>query len=105
MRCSFPRRCLGWLLCGVLNIVVAAAGDEPKLPPATVTVDPTGKVPTKIAGTYRGGELIELRARDRLAYLVKPTGEVDPQRRWLWEFPFWLGINDGFGHLAHRYYV
>ena len=43
--------------------------------------------------------------RDRIAYLVKPTGAVDPQKRWLWEFPFWLGINDGFGNLAHRYYV
>lgn len=21
------------------------------------------------------------------------------------EFPFWLGIHDGFGNLAHRYYV
>ena len=43
--------------------------------------------------------------RDRLAYLVKPTGKVDSKRRWLWEFPFWLGINDGFGNLQHRDYV
>ena len=62
-------------------------------------------VPTKIAGTYRGGELVELRVRDRMAYVVKPTGAVDPQKRWLWEFPFWLGINDGFGNLQHRNYV
>ena len=40
-----------------------------------------------------------------MAYLVKPTGAVDPQKRWLWEFPFWLGINDGFGSLQHRDYV
>ena len=62
-------------------------------------------VPNKIAGTYRGGELIELRVQDRLAYLVRPTGPVDPEKRWLWEFPFWLGINDGFGNLQHRNYV
>ncbi len=49
--------------------------------------------------------MVELRVRGRIAYLVKPTGAVDPQRRWLWEFPFWLGINDGFGNLAHRYYI
>jgi pimeloyl-ACP methyl ester carboxylesterase len=62
-------------------------------------------VPTKIAATYGGGELVELRVRDRMAYLVKPTGTVDATRRWLWEFPFWLGINDGFGNLQHRNYV
>jgi pimeloyl-ACP methyl ester carboxylesterase len=63
------------------------------------------KIPTKIAGTYRGGELVELRVCERIAYLVKPTGKIDPARRWVWEFPFWLGINDGFGNLAHRFYV
>jgi len=62
-------------------------------------------VPTKIAGTYQGGELVKLRIRNRMAYVVKPTGAVDPAKRWLWEFPFWLGINDGFGSLQHRNYV
>jgi pimeloyl-ACP methyl ester carboxylesterase len=63
------------------------------------------KVPTKVAGTLKGGELVELRVRGRLAYLIKPTGKVDPQKRWVWDFPFWLAINDGFGHVAHRHYV
>jgi hypothetical protein len=63
------------------------------------------KVPTKIAGTLKGGELVELRVRGRLAYLIKPTGKVDPQKRWVWDFPFWLAINDGFGQVAHRHYV
>jgi hypothetical protein len=62
-------------------------------------------VPTKIAGAYLGGELVELRVGERMAYLVQPTGKVDAQKRWLWEFPFWLGINDGFGNLQHRNYV
>ena len=56
-------------------------------------------IPTKIVGTYDGGDLIELRVRDRKAYLVRPTGKVDAQRRWVWIFPFWLGINDGHGNL------
>jgi predicted esterase len=30
---------------------------------------------------------------------------VDGKKRWLWEFPFWLGVNDGFGNLQHRNYV
>ncbi|HET6327359.1 MAG TPA: alpha/beta hydrolase [Planctomycetaceae bacterium] len=96
----------GALLCGVMVLVATAAGNNPKSsgskPPAARDAQ---KIPTKIAGTYRGGELVELRERGRIAYLVKPTGMVDPQKRWLWEFPFWLGVNDGFGNLAHRYYV
>jgi pimeloyl-ACP methyl ester carboxylesterase len=63
------------------------------------------KLPTKIAGAYSGGELVELRVRDRMAFVIKPTGKVDPERRWLWDFPFWLAINDGFGDVAHRSYV
>ncbi len=27
------------------------------------------------------------------------------QKRWVFEFPFWLGINDGFGNVAHRHYL
>jgi len=62
-------------------------------------------IPTKIAGTYPSGKLIELRVHDRMAYLVEPTGKVDPQKRWAWIFPFWLEINDGHGRLQHRFYV
>jgi hypothetical protein len=50
-------------------------------------------IPTKITGTYRCGELVVLRFRDCNAYAVKPTDPVDPQRRWVWIFPFWLGIS------------
>jgi pimeloyl-ACP methyl ester carboxylesterase len=88
------------------EVLVAAAEDEPKSPASKSTAERNAmKIPTKIAGTYREGELVELRVRDRLAYLVKPTGKVDPQKRWLWDFPFWLAINDGFGSVAHRFYV
>lgn len=63
-------------------------------------------IPTKIVGNYKGGELVPFKLRDRNAYVVKPTiAEVDPQRRWIWIFPFWLGINDGHGSLQHREYV
>jgi pimeloyl-ACP methyl ester carboxylesterase len=95
-----------FLLCGLLMNVVAGAGGETKPPASKAAADRNvQKIPTKIAGTYKGGELIELRVRDRIAYLIKPTGKVDPQKRWLWDFPFWLAINDGFGNVAHRYYV
>lgn len=38
-------------------------------------------IPTKITGEYRGGKLIELRVGGRMAYIVQPTGKVDPKRR------------------------
>jgi hypothetical protein len=63
------------------------------------------KVPTSVVGTYSGGELVELQVRGRLAYLIKPTGRVDSHKRWVWDFPFWLAIQDGFGNVAHAYYV
>jgi pimeloyl-ACP methyl ester carboxylesterase len=94
------------VFCGVLMVGAQISADEPK-PPASLSDADRARltIPSKIAGTYRGGELVELRVRGRMAYVVKPTGTVDPQRRWLWEFPYWLGINDGFGKLQHRDYV
>jgi hypothetical protein len=90
------------LLVGLLTFVAAAAGEPvPKSDAERAAL----MVPTKIAGSYRGGELVELRVRDRKAYVVKPTGAVDRDKRWLWEFPYWLGINDGFGNLQHRNYL
>ena len=94
------------LVCGLLMFAVAASAEEPKPPVSTSEAQRAAlMVPTKIAGTLHGGELVELRVRDRMAYVVKPTGAVDPKKRWLWEFPFWLGINDGFGNLQHRNYI
>jgi hypothetical protein len=94
------------LLCGLMTSASVARGAEPKAIDAkTLAARNAMKVPTKIAGTYRGGTLIELRVRDRIAFLIKPTAKVDPQKRWLWDFPFWLAINDGFGNVAHRFYV
>ncbi|HEV8066131.1 MAG TPA: hypothetical protein VGP76_00240 [Planctomycetaceae bacterium] len=104
-RATFYRSLLVTLLGSVPSIVGAAGGDTQRAPAKPAADRGVEKVPTKIAGTYNGGKLVELRVRDRIAYLVKPTGRLDTQRRWVWEFPFWLGINDGFGQIAHRYYV
>ena len=46
-----------------------------RLAPKSVAERNAMKIPTKIAGTYSGGELVELRVRDRIAYLIKPTGK------------------------------
>jgi len=62
-------------------------------------------IPANVSGTYQGGKLLVMRVCDRNAYLIEPTARVDPHRRWVWIFPFWLGINDGHGRLHHRFYV
>src|SRR5690349_14282552 len=90
-----------WLCC---CLVAHAHADEAADAKALANHN-VQKVPTKIAGMYSGGELVELRARDRIAFLIKPTGEIDSERRWVWDFPFWLAVNDGFGVVAHRHYV
>jgi pimeloyl-ACP methyl ester carboxylesterase len=63
------------------------------------------QIPKNVAGTYSNGELVKLTIGGRNAYVVKPTGKLDPDRRWVWIFPFWLGINDGHGVLHHHVYV
>ena len=62
-------------------------------------------IPTQITGTYSNGDLVKLAIGGRNAYVIKPKGKVDPERRWIWIFPFWLGVNDGHGSLHHRVYV
>jgi len=94
----------------LLSPIVCAAGSWAtlalaKLVPKDSPAHNAQKIPTKIAGTYKGGDLVELGAGGRIAYLIKPTGKVDPQKRWVWDFPFWLAIKDGFGSVAHRHYV
>ena len=90
----------------ILCAAGAAGAEEPSAPaaPAKPRAD-VQKVPTTISGTYEHGTLVSLRVGDRIAYLIKPTGEVDGERRWIWDFPFWLAINDGFGAIAHKFYV
>jgi hypothetical protein len=96
----------GLFVCGVLALSSVSRAAEPKPAVSQADAERAAKmVPTKVAGTYLGGELVELRVGERISYLVRPTGKVDAQKRWLWEFPFWLGINDGFGNLQHRDYV
>ena len=79
--------------------------EEPKALAPKADAGSLQKIPTKITGAFQGGELVELRVGDRIAFLIKPTGKLDPEKRWIWDFPFWLAINDGFGNMAHRYYV
>ena len=88
---------------GMLLLARVDAAEEPQ-PTALLSEAERAvrMVPTKIEATYQGGELLHLTVHERMAYLVKPTGKVDAQKRWLWEFPFWLGVNDGFGNLQHR---
>ena len=100
-------RRISWLTLACLATAVpplsSAAGAAPPKPPDSEYV--RKMIPTKISGTYQGGQLVVLRVHDRNAYLIKPTGTIDPRKRWVWIFPFWLGVNDGHGRLHHQLYV
>jgi hypothetical protein len=85
--------------------LVGVADDKRSAAEKSEAKQAASMIPKEIAGKYAGGELVELRVRDRTAYLIKPAGAVDAQRRWCWEFPFWLGINNGRGAMLHRHYV
>ncbi len=103
--CGSRRLLFAVAFCGFLSAGKNVLADEPAPAKPPAAAQTGNKIPDRAAGTYAGGELVELRVHDRLAYIVKPTGPIDPQKRWLWEFPFWLGINDNFGNLAHRFYI
>ena len=63
--------------CVLLMINVRATGEEPPPPVSKTDADcAVQMVPTKIAGTYHGGELVELRVHYRMAYVVKPTARL-----------------------------
>ena len=99
------------LVAGTLPILAAQNSSPPPRTAETKRTPPPDPeyirqmIPTKIAGTYPAGKLIELRVRGRMAYLVQPTGTTDSKKRWVCVFPFWLDINDGHGRLHHRFYV
>lgn len=93
-------------LAGLMLFAAVARGEEP--PPAAAPANARAnvqKVPTTVSGQYEHGTLVSMRVGDRIAYLIKPKGEVDSERRWIWDFPFWLAIKDGFGSIAHQFYV
>lgn len=102
MPTHFLLRVVGTLSMFLVALPLAAMADErPKAPAA----EPLGTRQSDIAGTYDGGELIPLTIRERSAFLIRPTGAVDPQRRWVWTSPYWLAIDRGNGKVEHRMYV
>jgi len=88
-----PARTLALILCGLCLAVCSHIA---------IAADP---VQPQLSGTYDAGELILLTVRDRAAYLIRPTGAVDPQKRWVWIAPYWLGISRDGGEVEHRIYV
>jgi pimeloyl-ACP methyl ester carboxylesterase len=90
------------LECGLLVWLAVGAAQGADGPDAEYL---RKQIPTEITGTYANGELVKMSLGGRIAYVVKPKDKVDRERRWIWIFPFWLGINDGHGALHHRIYV
>ncbi len=85
------------VLCGLtLGCLVARGEETPAANAQARAARDRQKVPTKIAGTLRSGELIELRVRERIAFVIRPTGRSRfATTLWVWDFPFWLAIEMG----------
>jgi hypothetical protein len=105
-----PKRLKIVRLIGFLLIVVT--GSAPFFCRRTWASEPNGAVKAKAAETcwdtqYQHGTLVKLEVKGRPAYVIKPAEPVDPQRRWVWIVPHWLGMSAPPTYLKvhHELYV
>jgi pimeloyl-ACP methyl ester carboxylesterase len=105
------------LLLLQLVIAVAAAQESPSPQPVRDRpLAPTHGRRYAVAGlpqsdytmdaVYEHGMLTPLSCAGTVAYIIKPKGAVDPERRWVWISNLFLALNDrDCGPVMHRYYV
>lgn len=79
-------------------------GAEPIYRSLPATKRPTARDIVSVPD-YRDGRVITLQVGGRFAYLIKPRGEVDSLKRWVWIFPFEHALADRGGGIEHKYYV
>ncbi len=70
-----------------------------------VSVDAAKDEPKPREHRYDNGELVRLTIEGRKAYLIRPTGVIDPARRWIWVAPGYLALPNERGAVEHRMYV
>ncbi len=51
------------------------------------------------------GELNRIDLAGTVGYVIEPTGDVDPKRRWVWIVPPWLALPSAHGNYIARYYA
>jgi len=78
--------------------------DEPIWRSLPATSRPTSRDAMHVP-TFEAGAVNTLRIRGRFAYLVRPTGKIDGQKRWVWIFPFEHGLQDARGGVQYRFYI
>lgn len=63
--------------------------------------------PYELAAEYDNGRVIPLYYAGTQGYIIKPTGPIDTERRWVWIAPLYLAVNStyGAGDMAYQYYV
>ena len=54
---------------------------------------------------YEMGELQRVNLAGTIGYVIRPTGKIDPERRWVWVTPLWLALPSGYGNYNARFYV
>ena len=57
-----------------------------------------------IVGEYDGGKLSTFEVAGRRGFVIAPSGNVDPARRWIWVAPFWLAVGEP-NKIEHKMYV
>ena len=54
---------------------------------------------------YTNGTLQRVDLAGTVGFVIKPTGQIDRQRRWVWIVPLWLALPSAHGDYVARYYV
>lgn len=60
---------------------------------------------TRLGVDYINGALQPIDLADTVGFVIKPTGQIDPQRRWVWIVPLWLALPSAHGDYVARYYI
>jgi pimeloyl-ACP methyl ester carboxylesterase len=54
---------------------------------------------------YKNGALKRVDLAGTVGFVIKPTGRVDPARRWVWIVPLWLALPSAHGNCTASWYV
>jgi pimeloyl-ACP methyl ester carboxylesterase len=97
----------------LLVALASVPASEPKeTPPSIPTYGRTYSIAGlpqhdyRLDAQYQHGTLVELRCAGTVGFVIRPRGEVDAQRRWVWVSNLFLAaIHNKRPDVAHRFYV
>lgn len=54
---------------------------------------------------YANGDLNRIDLAGTVGFVIEPTRDIDPKRRWVWIVPLWLALPSSHGDYIARYYA